>query len=319
MVLFGNVSILKNGTMVYHNEITTDEKIDGIMSQVCGAVLIVYMVIGLLANLRLIWHYRLNSHAWIDKFLVYICLTRLVSLVTGCCLMAYQFLNADPLNQISTLTRWETVLNICSYLTLFMLMALDTVVVAIQYSNIHCPLWTILNESNIVMKRVLITISIISLALTTVSILYGQLNITKDHLKKRAIGAVLSLAAYFLVAIVNIGVYSTTWIRFWYQTGDVIVGEIIKREFRLVSVLAISDIVTAASYAVFVANLFTIKAEDDTKILIPKLYIWYFSGTIIPMTMCTMVACYMLFSEERLRSNLFGKCWRRSETNMINN
>ena len=312
MVLFGNGLILPNGKMEYDGETQTDK----IMNPFCGAVLIVYMVIGLLANLRLIWHYRLNSHAWIDKFLVYICLARLVSLLTSCCLMAYQFLNANPLNQISTLTRWETVLNICSYLTLFGLMALDTVVVAIQYSNIHCPLWTILNGSNIVMKRVLMTISLIFLALTTVSILYGQLDRKHDILRERAVGAVLSLAAYFLVAFVNMGVYLTTWIRFWYQTGDVIVGEIIKREFRLVSFLAISDIVTAASSAVFVANLFMIKEGSNIRM---NLYIWCFSSNIIPMTICMMVACYMLFSEERLRSNLFGKCWRRSETNMINN
>ena len=96
MVVFGNITI--NDT-VYYTGTQTDE----IMNYVCGGVLIVYMVVGLLLNSHLIHYYKANQPSWIDRYLLYISLARLVYILTSCVLVTYQLLNDSPPTQVAAL------------------------------------------------------------------------------------------------------------------------------------------------------------------------------------------------------------------------
>ena len=314
MVVFGNITI--NDT-VYYTGTQTDE----IMNYVCGGVLIVYMVVGLLLNSHLIHYYKANQPSWIDRYLLYISLARLVYILTSCVLVTYQLLNDSPPTQVAALEWWEVILNVLSYFSSFLLMALDTVVVTIQYSNIHCPLWTIINGSNKVMKNVLIAIGVLFTGCYAAAIIYGQMHRGKESFnfpfpKHLVIDTAISIAPFLLLAPTIMCIYLTTWIRFWYQTGRIVVGEIVKREFKLVSVLALSDILGSASFTVFLANMAMINEANICR----SLYTWCFSSTMVPMTVSTSVACYMLISERGIRNNLCGRCWRgRSDYELINN
>ena len=167
MVLFGNITI--NGTINYNGT-----KTDVMMNYVCGGLLIAYLVIGLIVGLHLIYYYKLNQPSWIDKYLCYSSISRLVNLLSSCILVVYQLLNDSPPTQILHLHWWETVCNITSYLSFYVLLAFDAVIVTIQYGNVHFPGWTLLNDSSKLKKRVLIAAAILFTACCTTAVTLGQ-------------------------------------------------------------------------------------------------------------------------------------------------
>jgi hypothetical protein len=199
------------------------------------------------------------------------------------------------------------------------MMAIDAVVVAVQYGNIHCPLWTIREGPFKVAKYVLTVLGILFTACEAASIIFGQLNrsqnltiFSSSHVIAKDVA--ISIAPFFIMAVVIACIYLTNWIRFCYQTGGMVVGRIVKREFSLVSVLALSDVIVTVCYAVFVANL--AYTQDD----LTCLYLWFFFGSMVPMLNSSAVGVYMFVSEKDIMENLLGLCYRRrSGYEILNN
>ena len=300
MVLFGNIEIKDK---VYYNGTRADE----MMNYVCGGVLIAYLALGICLNSQIIYFYKTHRTSWIDRYLFFISIARLVYVVTSCIPLIYQFLNSLPPNQITKLEKWLIPFQITSYLSAFGLIALDSVTVAIQYGNIHCPLWTLLNGPFKLMKYVLLSVGSVFVALFAAGIVYGQMNRIKENFSvplphEMVIKTAISNAAFILLAIMIITIYVVTWARFWYQTREFYVAQIVRREFKLVTMLAVSDVMGSASFAVFVANLAMLNKHNVGR----GIYIWCFSSTIFPLTLSTIIAIYLTLTEARLGNTLLG-------------
>ena len=302
MVLFGNITI--NGTIIYNGT-----KTDEMMNYVCGGLLIAYLVIGLIVGLHLIYYYKLNQPCWIDKYLCYSSISRLVYLLSSCILVVYQLLNDSPPTQILHLNWYEMVCNITSYISFYVLLAFDAVIVTIQYGNIHCPLWTLLNDSSKLKKRVLIAAAVLFTACYTVAVTLGQVYRGKESYdipmpRVLVTTEAISNVPIIVLACLTIGIYMTTWIRFWCQTQEIRVIALVRREFRLVGIFVLSDFICASSLIVLVVNLGLMKEGNVCR----SVYIWIFSGTMVPVTVSTLVACYLFISEKGIICNLFGRC-----------
>jgi hypothetical protein len=299
MVVFGNVTI--DGTVVY-NGTATDE----IMNYLCAGILIFFLVTGIYVNSHLIYYYKCHRPSWIDRYLWCISIARLVCIMSNCILAIYQLLNLpaselaskSTIQSLFTLKRWEIALNILSYLSTFALLALDAVIVSIQYGNIHHPLWTIRQGPFKVTKSVLIAVGILFMVFWTGSIIYAQIHRSEESIFPFSgafvINTAISLATFFALSLLITSIYLTNWIRYWHQVGAVVVGEIVRREFRLVSVLTLSDFFGSVSLAVFLVNIVLTKDPGTF------LYIWCFSGTIVPVLVHSLVSGYMLLSERNL-------------------
>ena len=277
------------------------------MNYVCGGVLIAYLAIGICLNSQIIYFYKTHRTSWIDIYLFFISIARLIYVITSCTPLIYQFLNSSPPNQITKLENWVIPFQITSYLSAFALIALDSVTVAIQYSNIHCPLWTLLNGPYKLMKYVLISVVSVFVALFAAGMVYGQMHRNKENFSlplphEMVIKTAISNSAFILLAIMIITVYVVTWARFWYQTRDFYVAQIVRREFKLVTLLAVSDVMGSASFAVFVVNLAMLNKDNVCR----SIYIWCFSSTMFPLTLSTIVAIYLTLSEARLGNTLLG-------------
>ena len=304
MVAFGDITV--NGTIIY-----TGTKTDEMMNYVCAGVLIGYMVVGLIVNLLLIYYYKDNRPSWIDRHLFYISLARPVFLTSSCILASYILLNDRDFSQIMSFRWWEIALNIVGILSSVALISFDTVIVAMQYSNIHCPLWTILNGSSKLIKSAVIIIGFLFAGCNTAAIIYGQKNRNKEIflvplLNEAVIDNAISTVPFIIVCSIVAVIYLATWIRFWYQTGEIRVARMVKREFKLVTMLVFSDIIGAASFVVFSVNLYILSKTNISQ----SVYIWFFSGTFVPQTASMVVACYMVMSERGIREKLFGRCCR---------
>ena len=304
MVLFGKVTI--NETLLCNGT-----KTDGIMNYVCGGLLIAYLVVGLIVNLHLIFYYKFNQPSWIDKYLFYTSISRIFYILSTCIFVIYMLLNDSPPTQIFQLNWWEIVFNVTSYLSGYVLIALDAVIVTVQYGNIHCPSWTLLNDSSKLKKRVLMAAAVLFTACFIVTTILGQIYKDEDPLglnipkpKMIITTAAISIVSNILLACLPIGIYMTTWIRFWWHAREIKVVELVRREFKLVGVFALSDLICAASLIVLIVNLDKMTKEN----ICESLYIWIFSGTMVPVTLSTLVACYLLISEKSVFCSVFGRC-----------
>ena len=300
--------------MVWFGTIKIDEKVycdgtraDEIMNFVCGGVLIAFLAVGICLNSQLIYFYKTHVISWIDRYLFYISIARLVYVITSCTPVIYQFLNSKSPNQIANLDTWEIPFQILSYLSAFVLMALDSVTVAIQYSNVHCPVWTLLNGPYHLVKYVLIAVGGVFFVFYTSATVYSQLNRKHEYLtvpltEEMVNYTAISIAPFILLSVLIFSVYLVTWARFWYQTREVYVAQLVRREFKLVTMLAVSDILDSVSFAVFLANMVMLEEGNVCR----SFYIWCFSSTMFPLTMSTIAACYLTLTETRLGNTLLG-------------
>ena len=154
MVLFGEITI--NETIL-----CSGTKTDGIMNYVCGGLLIVYLVVGLIVNLHLIFYYKFNQPSCIDKYLFYTSISRIFYILSTCIFVIYMLLNDSTPTQIFQLNWWEIVCDVTSYLSGYVLIAFDAVIVTVQYGNIHCLSWTLLNDFSKLKKRVLMAAAVL--------------------------------------------------------------------------------------------------------------------------------------------------------------
>ena len=302
MVVFSNISVpFANITdpgidpkVNYNFSCTTTDKI---MNKVCGAILILYMLVGTVVCIHLIHFYRKHRNSWLDRFLYFTSIARLPYIITNSLYVAYQLLNKKPPTQILELEAWGTVLNILSYIISYVVMALDIAMVATQYCNIHHPEWTLLNSQSVVLKRVLVGTAALFIACYSPAIAYNQVERRYETFdlypfpEKVVYGTAISLAPFFLMASLILGIYLTTWIKYWQETGDMRVGRIVRSEFKLVSLITLSDVICSVSYAAFLINQFLI-TQDSIRI---NLYMWSISGAIFPMTIGMVVIFYMFF------------------------
>jgi hypothetical protein len=311
MVFFGNVIINED---VLHTETGTDE----MMNNLCAGILIVFLVTGIYVNSHLIYYYKSHRPTWIDRYLWSISIARLVYIVTRSILNIIVLLNANtPIENLTM--KWKFFLSIPSYLSMAALLALDAVIVSIQYGNIHHPLWTTRHGTFKVTKYVVSAVVILFTAGSGGATIHGEIhrsrgmgNTTFPPPKASVHYTAISFALFVLLSLFIISVYLTNWIRYWHQTGAVVVGKIIRREFWLVTVLVLSDVVDATCSAVFLANL---ELTRDAGTL---LYIWFFSDTMVPLLVSSLSGGYMLFSEKNIREHLTGICRRGRSGNEIN-
>ena len=160
------------------------------------------------------------------------------------------------------------------------------------------------------MRRVFLGTAALFIACYTPAIAYKQAERSQEKFNlnpfpnSAVIGTAISLAPFFLMASIIICIYLTTWIRYWYQTGGIRVGRIITSEFRMVSLIAWSDIICSVSWAAFLINMTQITA-DSIKI---NLYIWSYSGAVFPMTTGMVVMFYMFFTETDIKFCLIRRC-----------
>ena len=306
MVFFGTLKTADG--RIIHNGTVTDE----IMNYACGGVLIAYLVIGIFVNLQLIYYYKDNRPSWIDRYLFYISSVRLVKVIVECSSVIYLFLNTSPVSQVATVDSedWKIIANFLTFLCFTALIGFDTVIVAIQYSNIHRPLWALLADSySRLVKYGLITVSTVFTVDLAVTTIYGQINKNEEFFtipipKKLLINIIISNIPFLLLGLIIIGIYSTTWVRFWYQTGGVSVSQIIMREFKLISVLVVSDSVCFVSIPFFLVNLASMSDANICR----SMYVYFFSGTMVSQTSSVVAACYMLLSDRNIRNMVLGRC-----------
>ena len=190
-----------------------------------------------------------------------------------------------------------------------MLLAFDAVIVTIQYGNIHFPGWNLLNDSSKLKKRVLIAAAVLFTACYTAAVILGQVyrgNESIDIPMPRVLitTSAISNAPIIVLACLTIGIYMTTWIRFWCQTQEIRVIALVRREFRLVGIFVLSDFICASSFIVLVVNLGLMNKGNVCR----SVYIWIFSGTMVPVTVSTLVAYYLFISEKGIICSLFGRC-----------
>ena len=316
MALFGTVKT-EDRRVIY-----LGTKTDEIMNYVCGVILIAYILIGLYVNLHLICYYKSNRHSWMDKYLFYISFVRLVYVLTTLVPCTYSLLNDRSLVQnFSDSVWWEIPFNLMSIISSIVLMVLDTVIVAIQYSNIHHPSWALHSESySTLMKFVGIPVGALVVIGDISAVIYGQTHreriklkfpLSKEFVTDTAIANIpAALPAYVITSI-----YLVTWIRFCYQVREIRVVELVKREFKLVSALVLSDIIGSVSFTVYVVDIAIVSEANVCR----SVYIGVFSGILVPLTASTIVACYTLISEKNLRDKVFGSfCQSLSDYERIN-
>ena len=306
MVVFGNIALDDNGKNYTYSYSTTDK----IMNKVCGSLLIFYMLVGTVVCIHLIQFYRKHRNSWLDRFLYFTSIARLPFIITNCLYVAYELLNHSPPTQILELKAWGTAVNILSFIISYLVMALDIAIVATQHCNIHYPEWTLLNSQSVVLKRVLVGTALLFIACYSPALAYHQVergqmkfNLTDFPKKKLVIGTAISNAPFFLMAFLLLGIYLTTWIKYWRETGDMRVGGIVRSEFKLVSLIAFSDVICSGSWAAFLINQI-LMTKDTIRI---NLYIWSFSGAIFPMTIGMVVIFYMFFVETKPKFGLIRR------------
>ena len=282
---------------------------DKIMNEFWGGVLILYMLVGTVVCIHLIQFYRKHRNSWLDRFLYFTSIARLPYIITNCLYVAYQLLNHRSPTQIVELEAWGTVVNILSYIISYVVMALDIAMIATQYCNIHHPEWTLLNGQSVVLKRVLVGTAALFIACYSPAIAYhqverGQMKFNLTHFpEKLGIGTAISNAPFYVMAFLTLGIYLTTWIKYWGETGDMRVGRIVRSEFKLVSLIAFCDVICSGSYAAFLINQFLV-SQGSIRI---NLYMWSFSGAIFPMTIGMVVIFYMFFIETKPKFGLIRR------------
>ena len=312
MVVFANI------TVHFSNITSSDKKVnytynttntDKIMNEFWGGVLILYMLVGTVVCIHLIQFYRKHRNSWLDRFLYFTSIARLPYIITNCLYVAYQLLNHRSPTQILEVEDWGIAVTILSYITSYLVMALDVAIVATQYCNIHRPEWTLENSRSIVLKRVLLLTTAVFICCYSSAMVFKQLEKVNEKFKfpfpRQVIDyTAIALAPYFLMAFIIFCIYATTWAKFWHETGEIRVGRVIKSEFKLVSLIALSDIICSVSYAAFLANLALTKLESFRS----NMYAREFSDPIIPMSIEMIVILYMFFRETEIKFCLIRKC-----------
>ena len=326
MVVFSNITVhFANITdpdprVKYSFHCTTTDKI---MNKVCGALLILYMLIGTVVCIHLIHFYKENRNSWLDRFLYLTSIARLLNIITNCLYVAYELLNKKPPTQILEVEKWGIAVFILSYFTCYGVIALDTAMVATQYCNIHRPEWTLVNSRSIVLKRVLrITIAVV-LCCYSFAMVFKirrldnggnfEFPIPKGVIEYRAI----SLAPHSLMAFLILCIYATTWVRFCQRSGEMRVGRIVRGEFKLVILIALGDVICSVIYVAFVVNL----ALTTLNSFRSNMYIRIFSETILPMTIEMSIILYMFFRKSEIKFCLIRKCFcckRRTQYEELN-
>ena len=264
MVVFADIFLDEKGKKYNYKCSTTDN----IMNKVCGSLLIFYMLVGTVVCIHLIQFYRKHRNSWLDRFLYFTSIARLPYIITNSLYVAYELLNKTSPTQILELKAWGTVVNILSYIISYLVMGLDIAMVVTQYCNIHYPEWTLLNSQSVVLKRVLVGTAALFIACYSPALAYNQIERSYEKFnlthfpEKVGYGSAISLAPFFLMAFLVLGFYLTTWIKYWRETGDMRVGRIVRSEFKLVSLIAFSDVICTGSYAAFLINQFLIKQDS---------------------------------------------------------
>ena len=324
MVVFSNI------TVHFANITDPDPKVkysfyctttDTIMNKLCGAILILYMVVGTVVCIHLIHFYRKHRNSWLDRFLYLTSIARFLNIITNCLYVAYELLNNKPPTQILEVEKWGIAVTISSYITCYGVITLDIAMVATQYCNIHRPEWTLINSRSIVLKRVLRIATAVVLCCYSFAMVFKirrletrgnfEFPIPKEVMEYRAI----ALAPHSLIAFLIICIYATTWVRFCQKSGEMRVGRIVRGEFKLVILIALGDVICSVVYAVFVVNL----ALTTLNSFRTNMYVRIFSETIVPMTIEMTIILYMFFRKTEIKFCLIRKCCkRRAEYEVLN-
>ena len=264
---------------------------------ILSIIYLIITVLGLIVNSLLINYYRNNRRTWMHKFcyaLAIVCW--IYMMIRG---VPTNILRFDPdldvqLNKVHQL---KETLSLLSYLGGAVAIILIAAIIVVQHTNIFYPGWTLLHGPSTCWKRIIIAgfalcFVLFAPAMVLVFLLF-------EHIL--FINSLIFNIPHLMIAIVSLCVYLATRLKFRKLERELSmeVREKIRREFKLVNVMAIGSLIFSFACSVVILKLIY---EDKHNIIYLQ---------IVAMVEYTTVSCAMLWCDQDAWDFYFKCTWRR--------